>query len=149
MSNFKVDYSVEEEEEKSSTIGTIRQSPHDDREYKYLTLDNNLRVTLLSDENTQKAAAAMDVFVGCLTDPEDIPGLAHLLEHMLFMGSEKFRERTRWKICSRNTEARRTRSVSGRDRVLFRYRTEIIVGRTESVVTTLCFTSSQGRRVTT
>ena len=90
MSNFKVDYSVEEEEEKSSTIGTIRQSPHDDREYKYLTLDNNLRVTLISDENTQKAAAAMDVFVGCLSDPEDIPGLAHLLEHMLFMGSEKF-----------------------------------------------------------
>ena len=86
VSNFKVDYS---EEEKTSTT-TIRQSPHDDREYKYLTLDNNLRVTLISDENTQKAAAAMDVFVGCLSDPEDIPGLAHLLEHMLFMGSEKF-----------------------------------------------------------
>ena len=85
VSNFKVDY-----EEETTTTSTIRQSPHDNRKYKYLVLDNNLRVTLISDENTQKAAAAMDVFVGCLSDPEDIPGLAHLLEHMLFMGSEKF-----------------------------------------------------------
>ena len=25
-----------------------------------------------------------------MDDPEDIPGLAHFLEHMLFMGSEKY-----------------------------------------------------------
>jgi insulysin len=89
VSNFKLDYS-EEVSGEGGAATTIRQSPHDDREYKYLVLDNNLRVTLISDAATPKAAAAMDVFVGCLSDPEDIPGLAHLLEHMLFMGSEKF-----------------------------------------------------------
>lgn len=28
--------------------------------------------------------------MGSLSDPEDIPGLAHFLEHMLFYSSEKY-----------------------------------------------------------
>lgn len=38
----------------------------------------------------KKAAAAVAVGVGSLCDPPDMPGLAHYLEHMLFMGSEKY-----------------------------------------------------------
>ncbi|GAB4823775.1 hypothetical protein N2152v2_010821 [Parachlorella kessleri] len=38
----------------------------------------------------KKAAAALSVGVGSLSDPWDIQGLSHYLEHMLFMGSEKF-----------------------------------------------------------
>ncbi|GBG78735.1 hypothetical protein CBR_g27959 [Chara braunii] len=38
----------------------------------------------------KKAAAAMCVGVGSFSDPLDAQGLAHFLEHMLFMGSEKF-----------------------------------------------------------
>ncbi|KAM9831470.1 nardilysin b [Neosynchiropus ocellatus] len=36
------------------------------------------------------AAAALCVSVGSFSDPDEIPGLAHLLEHMVFMGSEKY-----------------------------------------------------------
>lgn len=36
------------------------------------------------------AAAALCVQVGSFSDPEDVPGLAHFLEHMLFMGNEKY-----------------------------------------------------------
>ena len=32
----------------------------------------------------------MDVRVGYLSDPEDLPGLAHFTEHMLFYSSEKY-----------------------------------------------------------
>ena len=39
---------------------------------------------------TKKAAVAMSVHVGSFSDPVDIPGLSHYLEHMLFMGSEAF-----------------------------------------------------------
>ncbi|CAM6083277.1 unnamed protein product [Calypogeia fissa] len=39
---------------------------------------------------TKKAAAAMCVGVGSFSDPQDAQGLAHFLEHMLFMGSSKF-----------------------------------------------------------
>lgn len=37
-----------------------------------------------------KAAAALSIGVGSFSDPPDIPGLAHFLEHMVFMGSEKY-----------------------------------------------------------
>ena len=30
----------------------------------------------------------MDVFVGSLDEPDYAPGIAHFLEHMLFMGTE-------------------------------------------------------------
>ncbi|KAF5827025.1 Metalloenzyme, LuxS/M16 peptidase-like protein [Dunaliella salina] len=38
----------------------------------------------------KKAAAAMAVGIGSLSDPDDLPGLSHYLEHMLFMGSTKY-----------------------------------------------------------
>lgn len=31
----------------------------------------------------------MDDFLGYLSDPDEIPGLAHFCEHMLFLGTEK------------------------------------------------------------
>ena len=63
-----------------------------DREYRYLTLPNALKVLLISDPTTDKAAVSMDVFVGTNNDPRDYPGLAHLLEHMLFLGTDKYPE---------------------------------------------------------
>ena len=62
----------------------------DDREYKALTLSNNLSVLVISDPNTDKGSAALDVHVGHLCDPEEAPGLAHFCEHLLFMGTEKY-----------------------------------------------------------
>lgn len=38
----------------------------------------------------KKAAAALSVGVGHFTDPWNLQGLSHYLEHMLFMGSEKY-----------------------------------------------------------
>jgi insulysin len=68
----------------------IQKPVIDDREYKHLTLDNALCVLLISDNATDKAAAALDVHVGHFCDPNDAPGLAHFCEHLLFMGTEKY-----------------------------------------------------------
>ncbi|XP_061680733.1 LOW QUALITY PROTEIN: nardilysin-like [Syngnathoides biaculeatus] len=38
----------------------------------------------------KQAAAALCVAVGSFSDPDQLPGLAHFLEHMVFMGSEKY-----------------------------------------------------------
>lgn len=69
---------------------TVVRSDSDYRNYKYLELANGLRVLLVSDSRTDKAAAALDVLVGSGQDPENRAGLAHFLEHMLFLGTEKF-----------------------------------------------------------
>ncbi|PIO64197.1 peptidase, M16 family, partial [Teladorsagia circumcincta] len=58
--------------------------------YRGLELTNGLRVLLVSDPTTDRAAAAMDVNVGSLMDPWEIQGLAHFCEHMLFLGTEKY-----------------------------------------------------------
>ncbi|EFA00999.2 Insulin-degrading enzyme-like Protein [Tribolium castaneum] len=38
------------------------------------------------------AAASLCIGVGSFSDPKTVPGMAHFLEHMVFMGSEKFPE---------------------------------------------------------
>ncbi|GAA3959025.1 insulinase family protein [Allohahella marinimesophila] len=68
----------------------IEKSPNDSRDYRSLSLPNGLQVLLISDPTTDKAAAAMDVHVGSENDPVDRQGLAHFLEHMLFLGTEKY-----------------------------------------------------------
>ncbi|GAB0095724.1 Insulin-degrading enzyme [Sergentomyia squamirostris] len=68
----------------------ITKSPEDNREYRGLLLSNEMKVLLVSDTTTERSAAAMAVDVGHLSDPDDIPGLAHFLEHMLFLGTEKY-----------------------------------------------------------
>ena len=66
------------------------QSPNDERAYRLLTLDNGLKALLISDPDTPKAAASMDVHVGSGDNPPGRGGLAHFLEHMLFLGTEKY-----------------------------------------------------------
>ncbi|MDX1754742.1 MAG: insulinase family protein [Marinobacter sp.] len=68
------------------------KSANDHHEYRFLTLDNNLRVLLVSAPESEKAAASLNVTVGSGDDPRGREGLAHFLEHMLFLGTEKYPE---------------------------------------------------------
>ncbi|XP_025073712.1 insulin-degrading enzyme-like [Pogonomyrmex barbatus] len=68
----------------------IIKSQNDDRLYRGLLLANKMKVLLISDPTTDKSAVAMDVNVGYMCDPDDLPGLAHFCEHMLFLGTEKY-----------------------------------------------------------
>lgn len=66
------------------------QSPNDEHDYRLLVLENRMQVLLVSDPDTPKAAAALDVMVGSGDNPEGRGGLAHFLEHMLFLGTDKY-----------------------------------------------------------
>ncbi|AFP30314.1 insulinase family protein [Marinobacter sp. BSs20148] len=70
----------------------LTKSPNDANLYRYLQLDNGLRVLLVSDKSADKAAASLNVAVGSGDDPADREGLSHFLEHMLFLGTEKYPE---------------------------------------------------------
>ncbi|OAN18571.1 peptidase M16 [Photobacterium jeanii] len=65
-------------------------SPNDPKKYRYLTLPNALKVLLVHDEDAPRSAAALTVNVGHFDDPIDRQGMAHFLEHMLFLGTEKY-----------------------------------------------------------
>ena len=75
---------------------TVVTSPNDNRQYDLIELDNGLEVILVSDPTAEKSAAALSVGLGASSDPTDYPGMAHYLEHMLFMGSAQFPEPDRF-----------------------------------------------------
>jgi insulysin len=74
--------------------GSFMQQPitsaNDSKQYRYVELDNGLRALLISDQEADHGAASLDVNVGSLQDPENRAGLAHFLEHMLFLGTKTY-----------------------------------------------------------
>lgn len=61
----------------------------DDRSYRVIRLKNQLEALLIHDPDTDKVSGALDVNVGSFSDADDMPGVAHAVEHLLFMGTEK------------------------------------------------------------
>lgn len=73
----------------------VLKSQSDDRKYRNIVLPNKMQVLLISDKKNKSkissmAAASMTVNVGSYYDPKSHLGLAHFLEHMLFMGTKKY-----------------------------------------------------------
>ena len=66
----------------------MQKSLTDKKDYRCIVLENGIKAILISNPDATKSAAAMNVAVGSYDDPDDTPGLAHFLEHMLFMGTE-------------------------------------------------------------
>lgn len=71
----------------AQTAFTPESSPHDSHEYQWLWLDNGLPVLVAHNPQLTQSAAAFAVNAGHFQDPEDAAGVAHFLEHMLFLGS--------------------------------------------------------------
>lgn len=61
----------------------------DNRSYRVIRLPNQLQALLVHDPETDKASASVNVNVGSFSDADDMPGMAHAVEHLLFMGTEK------------------------------------------------------------
>ncbi|KAJ2335854.1 metalloprotease [Coemansia sp. RSA 2681] len=65
--------------------GPMEKSASDANNYRLIRLPNNLVVMCVQDAETEGAAAVLSVDVGSNMDPVELQGLAHFLEHMLFM----------------------------------------------------------------
>jgi insulysin len=59
-----------------------------------IRLSNGLEIYLISDPLADQSAASMAIQAGSWDDPAEYPGMAHLCEHMLFGGSQKFPDET-------------------------------------------------------
>ncbi len=73
-----------------TSMNTINKSINDKNNYESINLENGLRVLLVSDPKAEKSAASLSINLGSYQDPEGQEGLAHFLEHMLFLGTEKY-----------------------------------------------------------
>lgn len=54
----------------------------DNRSYRIIELGNGLEALLVHDSETDKASASLDVGVGNFSDPTEMPGTAHAVEHV-------------------------------------------------------------------
>lgn len=71
-------------------VGEMHRLEMDHREYRLLRLTNGMEVLVGRDVLYSKAIAVMDVAVGMRHEPPELRGLAHLCEHMLGMGSDRY-----------------------------------------------------------
>ena len=60
----------------------------DDRVYYQCVLNNGISVTIVQDKTSEKSSCALSVRTGAMHDP--LPGIAHITEHAVFLGSEKY-----------------------------------------------------------
>jgi insulysin len=66
----------------------IKKSNNDYRDYEWYVLDNELKVIIVTDKLSKLCGALLNIGVGSIHDTYD--GMAHFLEHMVFMGSKKY-----------------------------------------------------------
>lgn len=110
----------------------IQKSQQDDREYRLIRLENGLQAMLIQDAKADKAAASLDVAVGHLHDPADMPGLAHFCEHLLFMGTEQFPKENEYsEFLSRNNGSSNAFTASTNTNYFFNVSTSALAGALE------------------
>lgn len=61
-----------------------------------IRLANGLEAYIISDPGVEQSAAALSVEAGAWEDPKEYPGMAHFLEHMLFMGTKAYPEESEY-----------------------------------------------------
>ena len=69
---------------------SVIKSPNDKNDYYYDILPNGLRYIVVSNKDIDKSAVSLDVYIGSADDPKEYPGLAHCLEHIIFLGTKKY-----------------------------------------------------------
>ena len=65
------------------------KSPNDYREYRYVVLPNGLRALLIHSD-WSRSGAAVSVARGSQHEPDAHLGIAHFVEHMLFIATDKY-----------------------------------------------------------
>ena len=68
----------------------MKRSVIDEREYYNWVMKNELEVLYIQDDNSEISQVSLAVNIGSFNEEDEINGLAHFLEHMLFMGSKTY-----------------------------------------------------------
>ena len=83
---YSADYTVIEDQATLPILNPALEG----RKTEKLVLSNGMKVYLISDPGAEQSAAGLAVEAGSWDDPKEYPGMAHFLEHMLFMGTAAY-----------------------------------------------------------
>ena len=76
-------------------LNIIKPHQYNDK-YYFFELDNKLKIYVITNEDIKLSCVGLCVNTGYSRD--EIPGVAHLLEHMLFNGTKKYPEQNQFQI---------------------------------------------------
>jgi len=68
----------------------IRKPINESRTLKGSTLESGIKCINVQDDNLDRSHVMVSVNIGSISNPFEYQGLAHFLEHMLFLGSTKY-----------------------------------------------------------
>ncbi|WP_157964770.1 insulinase family protein [Algibacillus agarilyticus] len=91
----------------------VLKPKNDTREYRSITLSNNIRTMLVSDPKLENFSVNLRLAEGRLGDPSDQRGFAHLYEHMIYGGSVRY---TVFEYFSEHAKNIRTIDVNDKER---------------------------------
>jgi len=66
------------------------------RIFNTFILDNGIKTINVQDTHSDKTIVSVSVNIGSLANPKNCQGLAHFLEHMLFLGSKKYPDENKY-----------------------------------------------------
>merc|ERR1711934_169804 len=69
---------------------TIIIPKNESRKFTGSKLDNDIKYVNIEDKEIDRSHVMVSVNIGSISNPIEYQGLAHFLEHMLFLGSEKY-----------------------------------------------------------
>lgn len=72
-----------------ATLPLLNPSYHNEKVEK-IRLENGFEAILVSNPEVKQSAVALTVLAGSWLEPDEFPGLAHFLEHMLFLGTKEY-----------------------------------------------------------
>lgn len=73
-----------------TAVKNLESLVKEDQPLKKFRLDNGVEVCFVQDKTQNRSSAAFAVQAGSWDDPKQAQGMAHFLEHMLFLGSESY-----------------------------------------------------------
>ena len=62
----------------------------DSRTFKYIELNNDIRIFLVQDNTTETSSLSLELGVGFNAETGEIPGISHMLAHLILMNSKSY-----------------------------------------------------------
>jgi secreted Zn-dependent insulinase-like peptidase len=74
------------EDSNTLTLNPVLKSAVDSTTYSQVNLKNGINTLIVNRDNQQRTSILVGVKVGSINDPEFIPGISHLMEHLVISG---------------------------------------------------------------